>query len=54
MVRATPTTASTANIFARLPTGTAVKVIGEFRDWYAIEQPGRSGFVAKRYITLLP
>ena len=54
MVRSTPTTATSANIFARLAPGTAVNVIGEFRAWYAIEQPGRSGFVAKRYVTLLP
>ena len=54
MVRSRPTTATGANIFNRLPRLTNVYVIGEFRQWYAIEQPGRTGFVAKRYITLLP
>jgi hypothetical protein len=29
-------------------------VIGEYGDWYAIEQPNATGFVAKRYVTLLP
>lgn len=55
LVRSTPTTGSSANIFAHLPTGTPVFVIGQYSvDWYAIEQPGRTGFVASRYITLLP
>jgi hypothetical protein len=55
LVRSTPTTASGANVFARLPTGTTVLVVGQYSaDWYAIEQPGRTGFVAARYITLLP
>lgn len=54
MVRSRPTTATNANIFARLPGGTPVQVIGEFQTWYVIEQPGSTGFVAKRYITLLP
>ncbi|ACV36912.1 SH3 type 3 domain protein [Candidatus Accumulibacter phosphatis] len=54
MVRSRPTTATNANIFARLPGGTRVQVIGEFQTWYVIEQPGSTGFVAKRYITLLP
>ena len=54
MVRSRPTTSTNANIFARLPTGTPVLVIGEFGNWYVIEQPGRTGFVAKRYITLVP
>ncbi|WP_300450081.1 DUF4157 domain-containing protein [Accumulibacter sp.] len=52
MVRSRPTTASSAS--GRLPTGTSVRVIGEFGTWYAIEQPASTGFVAKRYITLLP
>ena len=54
MVRSTPTTSTWRNIFARLPGGTSVRVIGETGAWYAIEQPGRSGFVAKRYIKLVP
>ena len=54
LVRNRPITSTNANIFARLPTGTPVRIIGEFRDWYAIEQPGSTGFVAKRYITLVP
>ena len=54
MVRSRPTTATNANIFARLPGGTPVQVVGEFQTWYVIEQPGSTGFVAKRYITLLP
>lgn len=51
-VRSRPTTGVAA--FAHLPKGTTVFVIGEYGEWYAIEQPGRTGFVAKRYITLLP
>ena len=54
MVRSTPTTSTNANIFAQLANGTAVTVIGEFTKWYVIEQPGRSGFVAKAFINLLP
>lgn len=54
MVRSTPTERSVSNIFARLPFGARVRVIGRFQGWYAIEQPGRSGFVAARYIRLLP
>jgi hypothetical protein len=55
MVRSTPTTGTHANIFGHLPTGTPVFVIGRYSaDWYAIEQPGRTGFVAARYIVLLP
>lgn len=54
MVRSSPTTATKANIFATLATGTSVTIIGESGDWYAIEQPGRSGFVAKSYITVAP
>lgn len=54
MVRSRPTTATNANIFAHLPTATPVLVIGEFGTWYVIEQPGSTGFVAKRYITLVP
>jgi hypothetical protein len=54
MVRSTPTTSTNPNIFSRLPKGTSVFVVGTYGNWYAIEQPGRTGFVAKRYITLLP
>ncbi|WP_300336145.1 DUF4157 domain-containing protein [Accumulibacter sp.] len=53
MVRSTPTTATRANIFNHLPTGSSVLVIGEFRDWYVIEQAAATGFVAKRFITLV-
>uniref|UniRef100_UPI003F4917E5 eCIS core domain-containing protein n=1 Tax=Cupriavidus yeoncheonensis TaxID=1462994 RepID=UPI003F4917E5 len=51
MVRGRPTTGVAA--FDRLPTGTVVAVIGEYGDWYAIERTGRTGFVSKRFITLL-
>ncbi len=54
MVRSRPSTASVSTIFARLPKGTQVQIIGEFRNWYAIEQPGRTGFVYKNYIRVLP
>ncbi|MCP4074615.1 MAG: DUF4157 domain-containing protein [Gammaproteobacteria bacterium] len=54
MVRSRPTTSSSSNIFARLPKGTAVRIIGEYGNWYAIEQPGRSGFVHQRYIRIIP
>ncbi|SBT07483.1 SH3 type 3 domain protein [Candidatus Accumulibacter aalborgensis] len=54
MVRSRPTTATNANIFAHLPSATPVLVIGEFGTWYVIEQPRSTGFVAKRYITLVP
>jgi len=54
MVRSRPTTATNANIIGRVPAGTAITVIGEFRDWYAIERPGATGFAAKRCVTLLP
>jgi hypothetical protein len=54
MVRSSPTTATKANIFAALAAGTSVTIIGETGDWYAIEQPGRSGFVAKSHITVAP
>ena len=53
-VRSRPTTATTANVFAHLPPATAVQIIGEFGDWYAIEQPGRTGFVVKRWVSLVP
>jgi hypothetical protein len=51
MVRSTPSTTHDSNIFNRLPPGAAVVIIGEYGSWYVIEQPGRTGFVAKRYIT---
>ncbi|MCP4234523.1 MAG: DUF4157 domain-containing protein [Aestuariibacter sp.] len=54
MVRSRPTTRTSANIFARLAKGTAVRIIGEYGNWYAIEQPGRTGFVYQRYITIVP
>jgi hypothetical protein len=53
MVRSSPTTATSTNIFAHLANGTHVFVVGQFGDWYAIEQPGRTGFVASRYLRLL-
>ena len=53
-VRSRPTTATAANVFAHLPPATAVQIIGEFGDWYAIEQPGRTGFVVKRLVNLVP
>ena len=54
LVRSTPTTGTGANVFNRLATGSSVFVIGESGNWYAIEQPAATGFVAKRYITLVP
>jgi Domain of unknown function (DUF4157) len=54
MVRSTPTTLTNSNIFNRLPTLASVKVVGEWTTWYAIEQPARTGFVAKQYIALVP
>jgi len=55
MVRSTPTTSTDANTIGRLTKGTKVFVVGEYdKDWYAIEQPGGTGFTAKKYITLLP
>ena len=53
-VRSTPTTGTDRNIFNRLAPAAPVIVIGEWAVWYAIEQASRSGFVAKRYISLLP
>ena len=51
-VRRRPTTGSSS--LGSLAPGSAVFVIGEYGDWYAIEQPNATGFVAKRYVTLLP
>ncbi len=53
-VHSRPTTATAANVFAYLPPATPVQIIGEFGDWYAIEQPGRTGFVVKRLVNLVP
>lgn len=54
MVRSTPTAGVNSNIFNRLPPNTAVTIIGKTGLWYVIEQPGRSGFVARRYIRIVP
>jgi hypothetical protein len=54
-VRSTPTTGSSANIFVHLPKGTHVYIVGQYNaDWYVIEQPGRTGFVAARFVRVLP
>jgi len=53
-VRSRPTTRAAGVIFDHLSPGTIVRIIGEYNNWYAIERPGRSGFVYKNYLTVLP
>jgi len=53
-VRSRPTTSTSRNIFDHVSRGDHVRIIGEYGRWYAIERPGRTGFVHSHYITLLP
>ena len=42
-----------APVLAQLPNGSAVRILGEFNDWYSVEADGLYGYAARRYVTAL-
>ena len=51
-LRALPTTE--AQILTQIPNGASVRILGTFDTWYSAEYDGLYGFVASRYLTILP
>ncbi len=41
-----------ANIFAQIPNGASLQVLGEYNGWYSVEYNGLYGFVSSEYVQL--
>ena len=50
-LRSLPTT--DAAVLAQLPNGATVTILGQFDEWYTVENDSLHGFASSRYITVL-
>ena len=42
-----------ARIIARIPNGSSLTVVGQWKDWYVVNYMGNVGYVASRYVNII-
>lgn len=42
-----------ASVILKIPKGSKIKILGQYRDWYVVEYNGETGYVRSDYINLI-